>query len=273
LVGYNYLVTSGLIFLFHRVIFQPAHAHLIRSGANNVEIPSIRAFGKVDVDGFVSFREHTAGPDVVDLPLRHHPAVKAVQGQFWGYHEGNEWLVANPIFVPALRRIVRAALDAGPDFDVECSPFAPWMTPDVGKDDFSRLPREIINEILGYLAPRDIATLRLASRAFTHLPISLWRKFPTNEMPWMYEAWSRDPEPYMWLTRDAEHLAADRIARERAAKDHEWDRRMRREVMQKDMPEIYDAWAADEKPFVWPPTSTSHEEEEMTELSPVALTY
>ena len=65
-----------------------------------------------------------------------------------------------------------------------------------GTDIFFKLPQELIHEIVGHFGSKDIASLRLASRAFTHLPIFLWHRLVVEEMPWLYEAWSTTVTPY-----------------------------------------------------------------------------
>jgi hypothetical protein len=59
------------------------------------------------------------------------------------------------------------------------------------------------------------------SRAFQHLPISLWHRLIIDDMPWLYEAWSLDPEPYVWATQVAAELVSDQANRRAAARNHD----------------------------------------------------
>jgi hypothetical protein len=78
------------------------------------------------------------------------------------------------------------------------------------------LPAEIIMQIVSQLEADDIAKLRLASRAFTHLPMSLWHQLIVKDMPWLYEAWSSDPIPYKWATVVARNKSIAKVEKERA---------------------------------------------------------
>ncbi|KAE8137433.1 hypothetical protein BDV38DRAFT_86969 [Aspergillus pseudotamarii] len=81
--------------------------------------------------------------------------------------------------------------------------------PALTSDSFRRLPREIRNIILNYLNSQDIASLRLVSRAFHQLPISLWQRLLREKMPWLWEIWSDEP-PYYWATVTAEDIGNNR---------------------------------------------------------------
>lgn len=187
---------------------------------------------------------------------------------------GNEYLVANPVLIPALRPIIIAVLSVGPDFEVEGSPFPPRRAAGQAQvDAFSKLPRELAYDIVGYLGSRDIAALRLVSRAFTHLPTTLWRRLLLDEMPWLYEVWSSDPTPYQWVTADYDELRIRLMEHTRAMMARVRDLPGQRDVIREEMPEIYNEWAADAYGFALPPPQRCETEEEAWALRPVSLPY
>ncbi|THC96688.1 hypothetical protein EYZ11_003843 [Aspergillus tanneri] len=118
--------------------------------------------------------------------------------QWWRHNHGHEYLAANPLYVPNLERLLFAAvnLEDG-DFTPDTGAFDlsrriwPTETPSQARpaDPLASLPLELRLLIVGFLGSRDIANLRLASRAFEQLPVSLWYRLVRDEMPWLWEAW------------------------------------------------------------------------------------
>ncbi|RMJ23855.1 hypothetical protein PHISP_05287 [Aspergillus sp. HF37] len=83
-------------------------------------------------------------------------------------------------------------------------------------------------------------------------------------MPWLYEAWSSDPEPYHWATvtgtdlkekQDAYSEFRDKIQRER-------------EVIREEMLEAFEEWVANEPVFEY---QGSQERREMLKSRPIRL--
>lgn len=124
-----------------------------------------------------------------------HPAVDKASHQSWEHNPGDEFLVANPLFVPGLDDILRSAVRTQSDFDVRGSPFdGKVQSPASNNNDpFAVFPEELRAMLLAYLNSKDIASLRLASRSFKHLPIALWHDLLKREMPWLWEVWSQTP--------------------------------------------------------------------------------
>lgn len=87
------------------------------------------------------------------------------------------------------------------------SPSTAYIDPAKAPHVFERLPQELLFEITSNLGSRDIANLRLSSRSFSRLPISLWYQLVRAEMPWLYEAWD-DAEPSPWVVSYEEIFAA-----------------------------------------------------------------
>ena len=141
--------------------------------------------GKIGID---SLAEKFHQCELGDGP--HHPAVSCGQDQWWNHEIGHEFLVANPLHIPALRDILEGSARAEPDFDVRDCPFKTNLTSPVHEGDaFSGLPEEIRDMILQPLGSKDIANLRLASSSFRQLPNTLWYRLIREEMPWLWEAW------------------------------------------------------------------------------------
>jgi len=148
--------------------------------------------------------------------------------------------------VPALKPLLRSAVhdDAAfsvqngafplPDLDDQSLKFGTRAT---SQDPFLGLPKELNYSVIEHLGSRDIANLRLASRAFRQLPISLWHRLLRQEMPWLWEMWS-DDEPYYWTTVSVAQLKA---AQDGEA-EHQRQLRIYREVIREEMPWLLQDW-------------------------------
>lgn len=223
----------------------------------------------MDLDALVRLRNNTFGSRL-HFPVQRCEDVSrgAINGTEWTHEIGCEYLVANPVFVPALKPILAAAVSSDPWYSTQQSAFPsrPPRTLGAGNriDPFLRLPREIIHEIVKALVSPDIAALRLSSRAFGELPIWLWRGLLEYELPWLYEAWSTDPTPYRWALESARDLRERRLA----AKKFRDDFLFRRNVIETEMPEILEQWTADQPTFEWPECA---DKKKLLELAPIAL--
>lgn len=161
---------------------------------------SVLRRGWVDVVGLAGWWDREA----TRLPV--HPAVRRGDDDSWYHEKGDEFLAANPIFVPRLPAIIEAARRLESDFDVKKSPFPEEEVKSAdGNDCFSKLPEEIRDTILAPLGSKDIANLRLASRTFRRLPTLLWHDLTQKEMPWFWEAWSDMPYTF-WACTTKEEL-------------------------------------------------------------------
>jgi hypothetical protein len=234
--------------------------------------------GKVDVEGLVQLRDSLARKGQESLLKRRHPDVKAGLEQVWCHNVGAEYLAANPVFIPGLSLLIESCLMSDKNFEVQSSPFfghdeSERSEKQNSADPFRHLSNELVHLVVEDLDTRDIAAARLASRAFRHLPISLWARLIKQDMPWLYEAWSLDPLPYTWSSKV--HLAAamelDQRAHETAISRHRWELERRRDIIQEEMPEIYSQWIQDEDPFSWPELDMSTREDDMLKVAPRPL--
>jgi hypothetical protein len=163
--------------------------------------------GAVDIPGLAEWwdqgHETSATPE--------HAAVRRGTGQWWQHHVGDEFLAANPLQIPALDFLFEAADQSQKDFNARASPFGAKTTtpsPSRSHDLFGKLPEELRDMVLAPLSSADIANLRLASRNFRHLPFTLWHDLLQKEMPWIWEAWTDRPYPFLACTTKFE-LEAD----------------------------------------------------------------
>ncbi|KAJ5626040.1 hypothetical protein N7510_002349 [Penicillium lagena] len=198
---------------------------------------------RVDLDTLVHIRDQ-ACIERKKFPVKYNQDVVDATDQVWRHKEAHEYLVANPIFVPGLRAILDSAVTTDESFSVHKSAFEKRPQHDrlSPQDPFLALPPEIILSISSRLNSSEVASLRLSSRAFTHLPISLFRHFILDEMPWLYEAWSPETKPYYWATVIARDLLDEKQERAKFNRDLE----QRREIIRDHEPEIYDEFVSNE---------------------------
>ncbi|KAL9563836.1 hypothetical protein ACKAV7_012008 [Fusarium commune] len=167
---------------------------------------SLHRYRIVDIDCLMRWWELEATFDKFNEFPRHH-AVKRGQQQWWEHIKGDEFLAANPCFVPGLESMLDSTQRSGEahtEEDSEITPTAVSQTP-APTDSFSCLPSEIRFHILSQLSFSDIANLRLASRVFLRLPKSLFYHLTLRNMPWLYEAWSPLPMSF-WATTTPSEL-------------------------------------------------------------------
>ncbi|KAL3457686.1 hypothetical protein BJX64DRAFT_292923 [Aspergillus heterothallicus] len=229
---------------------------------------SKKILGKVDIDALGRIRDRTALQGK-EFPMEHDEDVLAEQEQVWSHTAALEYLVANPVFVPGLPSILKKAISNDEHFSVQQSAFSQRpnaLSSKSLRDPFLGLPAELIQIIVNHLASPDIAALRLSSRAFTHLPISLWYRLLVDEIPSLYEAWSTDPAPYYWATILAPDFICAKRARSRFLRNLEEPSA----VIRADMPEIADQWIRDATKWEWP---KDPDRAEMLKLSPCNLPY
>ncbi|KAL2839091.1 hypothetical protein BJY01DRAFT_219410, partial [Aspergillus pseudoustus] len=229
---------------------------------------SKQILGKVDIDALARIRDR-AVLEGKEFPVTHDDDVLSEQDQVWKHSPGLEYLVANPVFIPDLPPIIAAAIASNEGVSVQSSPFPQRQHNGPAPsehDPFLLLPAELIHSIVWELDSRDIAALRLSSRAFTHLPISLWHHLIVTEMPYLYEAWSPHSAPYYWSTL----LAPDVLAAKRARDKFHRELEDRTETIREDMPEIAEQWIEDNSKWEWP---ESPDRAEMLKLAPVKLPF
>jgi hypothetical protein len=195
---------------------------------------SRRHFGYVDINGLMGSFQNEGMWNHVD-GYTHHQDVRRSSEQMWRHTPGLEYLATNPLFVPCLDPILRSVIQDEPSFNPENGAFeVPEFHHNPQSPDlFDTLPQELKLEIVRYLTPKVTSNLRLATRAFRQLPISLWRRFLQEEMPWLWEAWS-DETPYFWAV-----ISPDILKDEIAAKNTiQTELPIINRVIREEMPEL-----------------------------------
>ncbi|KAF4972009.1 hypothetical protein FSARC_1339 [Fusarium sarcochroum] len=173
---------------------------------------SLDRYGVIDTDGLMQWWYRNMEIQSLDK-FHRHAAVNRGKHYEWQHNMGDEFLAANPCFIPGLQDILDAVqdgsnFDKGPTIDLGVS------AAKYNGDMFSRLPQELKLNILLDLDTWDIANLRLASRSFRQLPRLLFYYLALRELPWLYEAWTSLPLSF-WATT----TASEQKTLQRALKD------------------------------------------------------
>ena len=195
--------------------------------------------GFVDANGLAGWRRLDHQKSYHEQ-LRHHPAVREGEEQWWIHNSGDAWLAANPVVVPGLPARFEAALRCDTD-KKSVNTMRPGYSSD--KDPLVKLPRELVDAILGFLIPKDVASLRLAG-GLTYLPLSHWRNVFREEMPWIWEMWD-DVEPSIWATLSYGAMRAEIEKRKVLSKRLEEDHELYKTIILEDMPEVWEAYKND----------------------------
>ena len=205
--------------------------------------------GRIDINGLVAW--HRIDSQYVSprfwKEFPRHAAVKRGESQWWQHHSGDEFLAANPIFVPSLQNILASAISEDPSFSPQNGAFPDVACTGLGRkqasratavsDPFLRLPRELLSCIQDYLPSRSIADLRLVSRAFSQLPISMFHRLICEEMPYMFEAWS-DDHISKWTKLHPLDFKEEREGNEKLQLELD----VYRDAIRNEMPEILQMW-------------------------------
>ncbi|CEL00786.1 hypothetical protein ASPCAL00382 [Aspergillus calidoustus] len=159
-----------------------------------IQLTKLR-LGAVVVDGLVEFFRDLNAQSI--QPLCHH--FRVLSCNTYAHNPGDEYLAANPFYVPRLRDFLVEAMNVSSLFTPHDSPFCNSAISSTSSDVFACLSADLRLLILQHLAASEIASLRQASRTFYHLPVSLWYRLLREEMPWLWELWT-DDAPYFWAT-------------------------------------------------------------------------
>jgi hypothetical protein len=202
--------------------------------------------GNIDVEGLAAWRRRVA--DISHDHLR-HPAVKRAKFQEWKHVPGDEFLAANPVLVTALPAILCDSFEEDPNFNGQDNAFEQEglissRRRSDNTDPFLALPNSIISILLEFLGSREVASLRLPSRAFRNLPISLFRRLLVEEMPWLWEAWD-DTSPSVWAAHTAVSIQEYNVWPQQVAKQLKDEQNLCNEIIHEEMPEILESYVQD----------------------------
>lgn len=144
--------------------------------------------------------------------------IERLQDQWWDHENGTEYVVANPLFIPNLAKVIADATTADPvdgNSGVFDLPADTNLSPSPG-DRFAKLPAELKLDILSSISSEDICNLRLVSRSFRQLPLCLYRDILMKNMDWFWEARpveNQTPYPYLGTTTAKKFLESPADAR------------------------------------------------------------
>lgn len=206
-------------------------------------------FGNFNVSGLWQWRLLEGNSDTIS---HCDPAVQRGLDQEWRHKSGDEWLAANPLFVPALPRILQnavhknaASVDAsGSAFPTRRAGTRSKSQSTEREDCFEILPQEVLLQIIQALRSPDIAALRLASRTFTHLPILLWKKLLIKEKPWLWEVWNHS-SPSKWTAVSFAELKTEEKRIYKVAAEFRYLQSVYRKVIQEEMPDHWEQYCMD----------------------------
>ncbi|KAF7898650.1 hypothetical protein EAF00_005096 [Botryotinia globosa] len=151
--------------------------------------------GRVDLQGFMALWHRSACSNCGFQNIKQDSIIKECKQQWWNHIPGSEYLAANPHDIPGLSLILLEAYRHQNPYDKNKG--AVWRKkqfngdssqPYVNSTDhFNKLPIELKQKLLYKLGSKDIANLRLVSRAFRQLPQELFRHLLVKELPWFWE--------------------------------------------------------------------------------------
>ncbi|RWQ92608.1 hypothetical protein C8Q69DRAFT_83781 [Paecilomyces variotii] len=161
--------------------------------------------GYVDIDGLWRVRDLRGSYEYSAAGTRRALSVRqyAFEDEGWHYKPGTEYLAANPVNIPGFEELVKSCADEPTvEGNGQLSPeSSPQQDPEVESpkpDIFSKLPNELLSEIMWYLSPGDIANLRLATRSYRCLPDILFKHLIRTEMPYFWEFDDLDSQQTDW---------------------------------------------------------------------------
>lgn len=199
---------------FHLWCFD-IYCRLTKREFNQLNLPGLMKWRNAEF----SYEEFHKLPRVSD--------VTDAQKEFWVHTAGHEYLVANPLYIPKLPNILLSTIKEDENFSPHNGAFdlsqvterhAMSVVPaQDSTDPFLSWPYDIRLMMVGFLGSRDIVSLRLASRVFRQLPVSLWYRLVREELPWLWEAWDEnecDHTPSIWTTITANDIKDTLITRE-----------------------------------------------------------
>ncbi|KAH7007386.1 hypothetical protein EDB80DRAFT_457265 [Ilyonectria destructans] len=187
-------------------------------------IASRKSLGYVDADGLVNLWKHYCESiDTGENFCERDQDVGKAFGKEWTHYTEDEYLAANPIFIPGFREMCETTISSDEGFNVQQSAFKPRrrsQEPSSSNDPFLSLPSRLIPKIASYLTNDEISALRLSSHAFEQLPISLWHQLLVDEFPFIYEAWCDNARPNSWVFPGAAYVMPTGLEEEDSEQQH-----------------------------------------------------
>lgn len=160
---------------------------------------SLKRSGEVDILGLVNWYRLEA---TRNLFLNKFPRAREVvnaRKESWEHHAGDQWLGANPCFVPDLNALIDDVEDEidskvknedkSPENDANCEGICASM----------------YIELFPNLSTEELADPAKVAAALAALPKDHFRELIMQEMPWLWEVWCDRPMS-SWATQTAQGL-------------------------------------------------------------------
>ncbi|KAH7176909.1 hypothetical protein EDB81DRAFT_864337 [Dactylonectria macrodidyma] len=210
------------------ILLQPDNVMLTPEAVGEVSMPfhpfclevykraCLRRFGHVDMKSLTDWFRLEANPRHWMDQFPRQDAIRRGKADWWCHVTGDEWLAANPCFIPILSSVLTS-------FNLQHDlPLDEYELPrlscnlQIGQHPhtsnlFPNLPLEILLEILSHVHGNDIISLCRTSRSFRRIPQSFFRNLVLKETPWLWEAWSTMPLKYAEWDRKHSDIESWRI--------------------------------------------------------------
>ncbi|KAF5987672.1 hypothetical protein FCOIX_885 [Fusarium coicis] len=156
------------------------------NGSNMIESRNFR--GYVDLNVLWHWREMRNMPAAYGVEDRipertrkqiHLPQLERARQQWdwpWCHIPGDEWLVANPVEIPGISRVLEWCMD-----DLDIKEYTEQTTR------LLALPTETIQHTLSFLDITDLDSAARTCRAMFRLAQPIFRKDVVRDMPWLWE--------------------------------------------------------------------------------------
>ncbi|KAF5672658.1 pisatin demethylase cytochrome P450 [Fusarium circinatum] len=170
----------------------PVHSYCLDMYAKT----SLRRLGHIDLNGLWHWREMRNMPasygleDRIPEPIRkqiHLPELQRARTQWdypWLHTPGDEWLVANPVEIPGISRVLESCVK-----ELCLKGYVQQTT------GFLALPSEIIQHTLSFLDIPDVDSAAKTCRAIFKLAQLIFRESVLRSMPWLWEVLENNEYP------------------------------------------------------------------------------
>lgn len=175
----------------HMIPFHPACLEVYKRAC-------LKRFGKMDMFSLVNWYrlEATKAHFVDNFPRT--PEVENARQARWQHIAGDEWLAANPCFIPALSSATERVASAANSLSVDSIS---------GSDELGKLSQQARLNILRELDPNTTENWDQSLQSFGEVNDSYFHEIILNDMPWLWEAWSDAPYS-SWATQTEQELRA-----------------------------------------------------------------
>ncbi|RKL37278.1 hypothetical protein BFJ72_g7934 [Fusarium proliferatum] len=185
-------VSEGCMELEELLVPLPVHSYCLDIYAKT----SMRRLGYVDLNGLWHWREMRNMPASYGLQDRiperirkqtHLAELQRARTQWdfpWLHIPGDEWLVANPVEIPGISRVLESCME-----DLEIRRHNQHTT------EFLALPSEVIQHTLSYLDITDVDNAAKTCRAIFTLVQPIFRESVLRDMPWLWEVLENNEYP------------------------------------------------------------------------------